>query len=186
LNQLLLNIKAITSPPRAITNLGNEFILSFLKMIHFCCGQGAFLLPPLNIDGWFPDVLNVMSHLTALSILSNSFFELDFDACDFSNLIEFDASFNKISCVKELRLLTRLERLNLSNNLLTGPDGLFDALNLKTLLVSFNLISDFPDQLPCTFLEHFDISNNPLSNITLKLLTCTKLRHFDISHGFFD
>jgi Leucine-rich repeat (LRR) protein len=183
LNQLFLNIEAVESPPRAISKLGDAFVLSFLKLIHFCSDSKTLSLPPLGIENLFPHILNVVSHLTALSILSNSFFELDFEICDFSTLVQFDASFNKISCIKSLRLLTRLEHLNLSNNLLKNPEGLFDALNLKTLLLSRNLISDFPDQIHCKLLEHFDISNNPLTDITLKILTCTNLKHFDVSNS---
>jgi Leucine-rich repeat (LRR) protein len=183
LNELLLNSEAVTSPPRAITKLGDAFVLSFLKLLHFCHVTGALLLPPLGIEHWFPDLLNVMSHLTDLSIASNSFFELEFDACHFSNLVTFDASFNKISRIKALNLLTRLERLNLSNNLLNSPEGLFEAINLKTLLLSSNLISDFPDQISCISLEHFNISHNPLTDISMKLLTCTKLKHFDVSNS---
>jgi Leucine-rich repeat (LRR) protein len=85
LNQLFLNINAIISPPPSITNLGDEFILSFLKLLHGCSAQGALLLPPLSIEGWLPEVFTILSNLTKLSVLSNSFFELDFDVCDFSN-----------------------------------------------------------------------------------------------------
>jgi Leucine-rich repeat (LRR) protein len=183
LNHLLLNVDAITSPPRVVTKLGEEFILSFLKLLYFCSKSHALLMPAVGIEEWIPDILNFASFLTALSVLSNSFFELDFAVCDFTNLIHFDGSCNKISRIDQLQLLTKLEHLNLSNNLLQSPRGLFDAVNLKTLLVSFNLISEFPEHIPSILIEHLDMSHNPLSEISIKLLSCTKLRHFNVSNS---
>lgn len=79
---------------------------------------------------------------------------------------------------------TEIEKLNLSQNRLTGapPSQIGQLVNLKELDLSGNALTGLPAELGrLSALEVLDVSQNALTGLPMELGNLTHLRVFDIS-----
>lgn len=99
-----------------------------------------------------PGYFGNFQSLRSLNMSSNSFQVFPDFICDLKSLVDLDISFNAIDEVPNIGRLSTLERLWMTNNLLSGPlDPTFkDLVNLKQIDARFNAITniDSLSQLP--------------------------------------
>ncbi|MFX1257297.1 MAG: leucine-rich repeat domain-containing protein [Promethearchaeota archaeon] len=83
----------------------------------------------------------------------------------FTNLIELDLSFNRISEIKGLDNLTNLRVLNLRRNRISEINGLDKLINLENLSLEGNQIREIKGLTTLTKLKRFDLGYNRISEI---------------------
>jgi Leucine-rich repeat (LRR) protein len=115
------------------------------------------------------DVIN-----TKLDLSNKELTEVPIYVFDEEQLIELNLSFNQLggSIPSEINSLTKLERLDLSNNKMTGvPAQVGQLTKLKYLDLSNNLLTGLPYELgDLQNLEYLNISGNDYSQEDLDII----------------
>ncbi|KAF4281870.1 hypothetical protein KXW98_001621 [Aspergillus fumigatus] len=112
-----------------------------------------------------PSYFGNFQYLRSLNISSNNFQVFPSFLCNLKSLVDLDISFNNIAELPNIGKLVTLERLWMTNNMLSGPlDETFkDLVNLREIDARFNAITniDILAQLPR--LEQLLIGHNAVS-----------------------
>jgi Leucine-rich repeat (LRR) protein len=115
------------------------------------------------------DIIN-----TKLDLSNKELTEVPIYVFDEVQLTELDLSYNQLqgSIQSQINNLTKLERLDLSNNKMTGvPAEVGQLTNLKFLNLSNNLLTGLPYELgDLQNLEYFNISGNNYSQEDLDII----------------
>lgn len=111
-----------------------------------------------NYFGQFPS-------LRSLNISSNNFQVFPEFLCDLKSLVNLDISFNNISDIPNVGRLRTLERLWMTNNMMSGPlDETFKGLeNLREIDARFNGIKNIDNISLLPHLEQLFIGHNAIS-----------------------
>lgn len=149
---------------------------------------------PVEADGFlqlFPQLRHLSIHNIALSELPpclasiNSLNELILSNCNIrlteqsqaaisamTNLLTLDLYKNPLGLIPNLEQMPQLQYVDLARTDIDQiPRGLLSRANLTLVMLSNNRISDLPAalfDLPPDITQHFDLSDNPLSNEALE------------------
>lgn len=112
-----------------------------------------------------PSYFGNFRHLRNLNMSSNSFQVFPQFLCNLKGLVDLDISFNAIEEVPDIGSLTALERLWMTNNMLSGPlDATFRKLvNLKQIDARFNAITNIDSLSRLPRLEQLLLGHNAVS-----------------------
>ena len=103
--------------------------------------------------------------LRSLNISSNNFQEFPEFICNLKSLVNLDISFNSIATVPNIGKLKNIERLWMTNNMLSGPlDETFkDLENLREIDARFNAINNINNLSLLPRLEQLFAGHNAIS-----------------------
>ncbi|KAL1956499.1 hypothetical protein VTO42DRAFT_7062 [Malbranchea cinnamomea] len=134
-----------------------------------------------NTLSYLPEYFGAFSALRSLNISSNNFEAFPEFLCNLKSLVDLDISFNKISSLPNIGKLSTLERLWVTNNLLSGPlDETFQHLvNLKEIDARFNNITDISILTKLPRLENLLVGHNAVSTFAGSF---QRLRNFVLDH----
>jgi adenylate cyclase len=109
-----------------------------------------------------PDYFGTYSSLRSLNLSSNSFQVFPEFLCNLPSLVDLDISFNSIRELPYIGQLTTLERLSVTNNMLTGSlDKSFQRLtSIKEIDARFNAITNVDSIMQLPRLEQLLLGHN--------------------------
>ena len=112
-----------------------------------------------------PPYFGQFKTLRSLNISSNYLEAFPDFLCDLKVLVDLDISFNSIKALPKLGLLTTLERLWATNNMLTGnfSDQFKELKNLKEVDIRFNSITSIDVFTTLPKLEQLMVGHNTIS-----------------------
>jgi adenylate cyclase len=112
-----------------------------------------------------PSYFGNFASLRSLNLSSNSFQVFPNFLCDLPSLVDLDISFNSISELPNIGRLKTLERLWVTNNMLSGPlDPSFQNLvSIKEIDARFNRITNVDSVMQLPRLEQLFLGHNPVS-----------------------
>jgi len=112
-----------------------------------------------------PSYFGNFPSLRSLNISSNSFQEFPSFLCNLKSLVNLDISFNNIASIPNIGKLRTLERLWMTNNMLSGPlDKTFkDLVNLREIDARFNAINNIDNLSLLPRLEQLFAGHNAIS-----------------------
>ena len=112
-----------------------------------------------------PSYFGNFQSLRSLNLSSNSFQVFPDFICNLKSLVDLDISFNAINEVPNIGRLTTLERLWMTNNMLSGPlDPTFmDLANLRQIDARFNAITNIDSLSQLPRLEQLLLGHNAVT-----------------------
>ena len=128
-----------------------------------------------------PSYFGNFQYLRSLNLSSNSFQIFPDFLCNLKSLVDLDISFNAIGEVPDIGRLTTLERLWMTNNMLSGPldETCKGLVNLKQLDARFNAITSIDSLSQLPRLEQLLLGHNAVSKFRGSF---PKLRTFLLDH----
>lgn len=112
-----------------------------------------------------PSYFGNFQSLRNLNMSSNSFRVFPAFLCNLKSLVDLDISFNSIEALPNIGLITTLERLWVTNNMLSGKlcDTFKDLVNLKEIDARFNSINNMDNLTQLPRLEQLLLGHNAVS-----------------------
>lgn len=112
-----------------------------------------------------PSYFGKFPSLRSINISSNNFQVFPVFLCDLKTLVNLDISFNNISDIPNIGRLRSLERLWMTNNMMSGPLGetFKDLENLREIDARFNGINNIDNISLLPRLEQLFIGHNAIS-----------------------
>lgn len=165
-------------------NLSDFHLKELPPNLRLCSGLIHLNFDENNVQE-LPEWLEQMTNLEVLSMARNRLEKIPPNLLiSLQHLEELDISGNKLSDIPKFVHCSPMQKLNLScNNLTHIPSNVLELSTLKTLDVSFNLISALPDnfQALTDTLQNLWIHANPLVSLESVVLL-VKLQSLNCSH----
>lgn len=185
---LLLNNNAILMPPEEVTHLSNLEYLSLeynnITLLPSTMSSLSSTLIFLNLSHnpltCVPPALGQLVNLKSLWLTNAQLISFPEELCSLCKLTHLSLEGNYISSIETpLRTLVKLQWLSLANNKIKIIGNAFSQLQLHTLHLSHNHLTEFPSLALSPSLSTLTLRSNKLSclpeNINMMLQPITKL-----------